>query len=321
MLVKPSDLAEECVQQAIFFGVNPHYMVAVASMRSQFNNDTAGDLVGPFRLTQAEWDANRSSSEFGVELDPTDIKFWDQQCLVFAFMTYQTQNKLAAKLSRLPSAVELYQEQWPKDTVKLPDAMQAALDAMAALIGPAADKVLGGPMDPSPIITDPGTPTPDIPTDPGLGRGRALFRRKAPGIMDKLMAEFQLSDLQAAGVLGNIGEECNGFRTFQEQHPRAGRGGFGWCQWTADRRVKFEKFCQDKNVSTTSDEGNYGFLELELTTTFKNVVPHLRAKSNLKDAVTVFEAEFEIAGVAALNVRTSYAQTALDAFKQSKAQV
>jgi hypothetical protein len=64
MPVNRADFAEEFVQQAVSFGVNAHYMIAVTSMRSQFNNDTVGELVGPFRLTQAEWDANRSSSDF-----------------------------------------------------------------------------------------------------------------------------------------------------------------------------------------------------------------------------------------------------------------
>lgn len=321
MTVNRADFAEDCVRQAIFFGVNPHYMVAVALMRSQINDDTAGNLVGPFRLTQAEWDANRSSSDFEMELKATDINASDMQPIVFAFMTYQSQNKLVAKLSRLPSAVELYQEQWPHDTVKLPDAMQAALDATAALIGPAADTVLGKPMDPSPIIPDPGNTIPFIPTDPDPGPGRAKFEKKAPGIMDKLMNEFGLSKRQAAGVLGNIGVECNGFREFQERGKTPPKGGFGWCQWTGTRRTDFFNFCRDKQITDpTSDTANYGFLEHELTQTAeKKVLTPLKATTTLKDAVVTFEEVYERAGVKAFDKRISWAQTALDAFNQRQA--
>lgn len=188
MAVDHADFAEECVRRAVFFGVNPHYMIAVASMRSGIDDAEASGLVGPFRLTQAEWDANRSSSEFDVELESTAITEWGMQCIVFAFMTYQTQNKLVTKLSRFPSAVELYHEQWPNDPAKLPDALQSALEATSALIGPAADKIYGEPVVPSPIITDPIKPLPNPPADSGIS--------PAPGASDidaacKVIAHFE----------------------------------------------------------------------------------------------------------------------------------
>jgi hypothetical protein len=60
----------------------------------------------------------------------------------------------------------------------------------------------------------------------------ALFRRKAPDTMLKLMADFDLDAPDAAAILGNIGHECGGFHLMQEVKPavEASRGGFGWCQ-------------------------------------------------------------------------------------------
>ena len=61
--------AEECVRQGLFLGVNPHYLLAVAMLRSGIKDDVDGSRVGPYRVTQALWDANGSASDLEVVLD------------------------------------------------------------------------------------------------------------------------------------------------------------------------------------------------------------------------------------------------------------
>jgi Phage tail lysozyme len=62
--------------------------------------------------------------------------------------------------------------------------------------------------------------------------------------MADLNKDFDLAEHQVVDILGNLGEECNGFTAMQEEKPLVpgSRGGYGWAQWTGSRRVKFEVF-------------------------------------------------------------------------------
>src|SRR5262249_24881232 len=148
--------------------------------------------------------------------------------------------------------------------------------------------------------------------------GDELFVAKAPGIMEKLIDDFDLQDFQAAGILGNIGLECDGFRIMQELKPiGGGRGGFGWCQWTGDRRHLFEAFCSAQGLSPTSDPANYGYLQRELQTTEKGSIDALKTTTNIIQAVHVFEQKFEraMAGLEHFDRRERWAKLALANFK------
>jgi hypothetical protein len=138
------------------------------------------------------------------------------------------------------------------------------------------------------------------------------FRTRAPGIMRRLMADFGLTEVQAAAILGNIGHECAGFKQMQEIAPVGGRGGLGWCQWTGSRRVLFEKFLTGRPPN--DEEGNYGFLKHELETTHKKAITNLKNTSALEDGVKAFELVFEVAGVKHYESRNKWGQIALDAF-------
>ncbi len=161
MPIVPSLFAHECVWDGLYFAVQPHYLMAVARLRSHIVDDTQGDLIGPFRLTRAEWAANSRDDEFGVDFLPTDITLWRMQCSVFALMTQRTQEALATTLTRNPSAVELYMAQWPgTDATTLPADLRQALDDTAPLLVPAVAEVLDDPTPPSMAIKDPVAPPP-----------------------------------------------------------------------------------------------------------------------------------------------------------------
>lgn len=147
-----------------------------------------------------------------------------------------------------------------------------------------------------------------------------LFADKAPGIMRDLMHDLGINVTEAAAILGNIGHECNGFKTLQEMKPtvEGSRGGYGWCQWTGPRRRAFEKWCANAGVTPESDEGNYGFLLYELRTTEKAAVGAVKNAATLDDKVKAFEMNFERAGVKHYDSRLIWARRALAAFGSAK---
>ncbi len=110
--------ARQCWVEALFSDANPHYIAAIAEMRSSTANDRQtmpqGSLIGPLRFTQEEWDAARAVADFGVtSYSARDIADWRMQVVVFTLMTHRTEQALTAELNaitagRRPSAAELY---------------------------------------------------------------------------------------------------------------------------------------------------------------------------------------------------------------------
>ena len=144
-----------------------------------------------------------------------------------------------------------------------------------------------------------------------------LFRSKAPWIMNGLISEFDLTENQAAGILGNIGHRGYQFHQMQEGRPRGdGRGGYGWCQWTASRRNSFEQYAKKRELSVDGDEANYGYLIWELRNTEKAAIRAVKKTETVKDAVREFEKHFERAGVKHYDRRDEWAQIALKAYRE-----
>ncbi len=143
-----------------------------------------------------------------------------------------------------------------------------------------------------------------------------LFREKAPGIMRQLMADFELSDFQAGGILGNLGHECGGFKYLHELGQPENRGGYGWAQWTGPRRVAFKNWCSEQSLHWETDEANYGFLKYELETTERTAIPALSKTHTLEDAVMAFERNYERAGVKNYESRIRWGRIAMNAFQE-----
>jgi Phage tail lysozyme len=153
------------------------------------------------------------------------------------------------------------------------------------------------------------------------GANDTLFVQKAPKIMTDLLHNFpNLKDFQAAGILGNIGHECGGFRAFQEIRPsgRDGRGGLGWCQWTDERRTNFEDFAASHG-GVLSDEANFGNLlrELNERPEFDTAIRALLPTTTADEAMREFERTFEkaAAGQEGFPSRLRYAEIALSLFR------
>ena len=110
--------ADQCWVEALFSDANPHYVAAVAEMRSATSSGqqagALGPFFGPFRFTQAEWDAARVLPELGKSgFSARDITDWRVQVVLFTLMTHRSEAAITAELDaitagRRPSAAELY---------------------------------------------------------------------------------------------------------------------------------------------------------------------------------------------------------------------
>ena len=133
--------------------------------------------------------------------------------------------------------------------------------------------------------------------------------------MSNLMDDFELDDIQAAGILGNIGHECAGFHYLHELGQPEGRGGYGWAQWTGPRRRAFFDWCDRNGLEWQTDEANYGYLRHELETSERSAIAALLKTARWEDAVMAFERNFERAGVPHYASRKQWAEIALAAFR------
>jgi hypothetical protein len=148
------------------------------------------------------------------------------------------------------------------------------------------------------------------------------FRAKAPGVMNKLMADFPIDAEDAAAVLGNLGHECAGFTVLQEIKPvvAGSRGGYGWPQWTGPRRRAYEAYCKRTGKDPASDEANYAYLFIELKGiegSEKSAIPRTVAAKGLEAKVKAFELAFLRAGVKHYPSRIQWAKVAMDAWQKA----
>jgi putative chitinase len=205
-----ASIAEECVRQGVYFGIEPHYLLGVAQLRSGISSDDDGDRKGLFRLTQAQWNANSKSDEFDISFTPKQISSPIRQCVVFALMAHSAFDDFVKANNRNPTAKELYLQQLPGADAT---GLQAALDNTAPLIGPAANAVLDDPQSVSTVgnadqpTSGPPVITPDpIPPVPGAGGGMltlAMLQRHWP--VPPAKADIIQGMANTSGVLSQLG--------------------------------------------------------------------------------------------------------------------
>ncbi|WCS24680.1 phage tail-type lysozyme domain-containing protein [Methylobacterium sp. NMS14P] len=143
----------------------------------------------------------------------------------------------------------------------------------------------------------------------------AACRRLGP----RLMRDLGLSDLQAAGLLGNLGHETGGFRRLQEVAPAVpgSRGGWGLAQWTGPRRVAMEAWCRARGLDPADPEAGYGYLCAELRGTEASALAALRATTTLAAAAEAVWRRYERPGVVAPARRLAWARRALAALREA----
>jgi len=144
----------------------------------------------------------------------------------------------------------------------------------------------------------------------------ALFRQKAPGIIDKLMGDFPIGLDDAYAILGNIGHECFGFTELLELSPTVSgsRGGWGWCQWTGPRRRDFEAYCQRTGKEPAGDEANYAWLWIELKGAESAALGKLLKAPGIEAKTIAFCKSFLRPGIAHEDSRIQWAKVAQSAY-------
>lgn len=134
----------------------------------------------------------------------------------------------------------------------------------------------------------------------------------------QLMADFGLTDAQAAGIVGNFMHESGGSYVPPNINqggfagPPRFSGGYGWAQWTGARQHTFIDYAiQNGYMASTqvdaNDAANYAYLKYELISVEKGTIPAVKAATTAAAAATAFEANFERAGVPALEKRIAFA--------------
>lgn len=159
---------------------------------------------------------------------------------------------------------------------------------------------------------------PRLAANHGLADGFApVCRRLGP----RLMRDLGLTDVQAAGLLGNLGHESGGFRVLQEIRPavRGSRGGWGLAQWTGHRRLAMEAWCRSRALDPASLEANYGYLCAELRSSEAPALAALRAAATLEAATETVCRSYERPGIVALSRRLDWARRALAALRDAPA--
>src|SRR4051794_39096980 len=110
MTFKKPNFAKECILQALYCGTNAHYVIGVAMMRSGLTdtNNATNTEIGPFRLTQVDFNESCTDTEFEFHFLSTDINTWFVQVPVFALMAHRASDKFFLANNRNPTARELY---------------------------------------------------------------------------------------------------------------------------------------------------------------------------------------------------------------------
>jgi len=154
--------------------------------------------------------------------------------------------------------------------------------------------------------------------------GDELFVEKAPVVMQQLKDAFpEMEDIHAAAILGNIGQECGGFRQLRQRDgqgrelPDSAGGGFGWCQWD-DRGPAFKAFAKAAGLDWKDDKANLGYLihELREKTKENAALLSLLQQKSLDQAVIDFDRKFERSGRPMIKNRIRYARLALKCFSE-----
>ena len=143
------------------------------------------------------------------------------------------------------------------------------------------------------------------------------FVQFAPSVMQELISTFDLSAVQAAAIVGNLGTESKNFTAYHEQGQPENKGGYGWAQWTGPRRKAFFAWADAHGLHRDCVAASLGFLEHELQTSHRHVVDILKRQTELRVATHVFMLHFEAPGILNEHNRQFHAIVAMQAYNRS----
>ncbi len=138
----------------------------------------------------------------------------------------------------------------------------------------------------------------------------------APMVMKDLMLTFDLTPIQAAALVGNLGTESQNFTAYHEHGQPENKGGYGWAQWTGPRRKAFFAWADAQNLHRDSEAASLGYLEHELQTSQRHALSALKQQTELSSATHTFMYQFEGPGILNEADRQNRARIALQAYDQ-----
>lgn len=144
--------------------------------------------------------------------------------------------------------------------------------------------------------SDKSAPPSDAPNGPAVSSADQDTRLAA--YRDRMAADLNIPPDAAAGFMSNFNAE-SGLKGINERNPTVpgSRGGFGWPQWTGDRRVEFEKWAGEHKLDPASDEANYGYVLEELKTKYPRLLEQVRqGKMSPTDAANAVFTQYESGG-------------------------
>lgn len=153
---------------------------------------------------------------------------------------------------------------------------------------------------------------------------RHSWEERGGWVLGSLMVDLGLVMNASGGIVGNTGFESIGFTKLHEIGQPEGLGGYGWGQWTADRRRSFFAFCKSVNLDWHLDEANYRYLVHELKGAYRRTVDALKAMGEnitLEQAVWSVGQTYERPGgttpdnLPGYTGRLKYAQRAVNGYK------
>jgi hypothetical protein len=119
---------------------------------------------------------------------------------------------------------------------------------------------------------------------------------KAVALTQRLMSDFNLTQAQASGIVGNLQYESKGLNPAQGEI--GGGGGYGLAQWTGVRLTDLQTYAANTGQPVDSLDTQYGFLSQELNGNHASSLAAVRNTNNVTDATVAFQDSYEIPAAA-----------------------
>jgi Phage tail lysozyme len=167
-----------------------------------------------------------------------------------------------------------------------------------------------------PLEQLPSSPSPVSGVAPREFDKRALETHVLP-TMRLLIADFGLTDYQAAAVVGNFAQETSGFRSLKQIGMPDGQGGIGYCMWEGARRAAFLNFANTNSLDPMSATANYQFVKKELQTSEAAALADLKLAVSLEEATVRFETRYARSGLRNVPARIEWARLVLQGSRET----
>jgi hypothetical protein len=145
--------------------------------------------------------------------------------------------------------------------------------------------------------------------------------------VNALMKDFGFTREQAAGIVGNLYHESAGMNPHVNEFEYSGYHagdprnfgppannvyGYGWAQWSADRKTAYLDFAKQQGLDPGSPKANYAFLVHELKTTEAGTVDAVKKATTPAEAAVAFCTVYERAAMPNDGSRLAAAQHIYD---------